>query len=35
VLVGLLAFARAPVELAESEVAVGDEGSHAARLGQL
>src|SRR5262245_36803549 len=30
----LLALARAPVELAEAEVAVGDEGTHAARLGQ-
>ena len=31
---GLLALAGAPVERAEAEVAVGDEGSHAARLGQ-
>src|SRR5262249_15827909 len=30
----LLALARAPVELAEAEVAVGDEGAHAARLGK-
>ena len=30
----LLALARAPVELAEAEVAVGDEGAHAARLGE-
>jgi hypothetical protein len=29
VLVGLLALARAPVQLAEAEVAVGDEGAHA------
>ena len=29
VLLGLLALARAPVELAEAEVAVGDEGAHA------
>jgi hypothetical protein len=34
VLLGLLALARAPVELAEAEVAVGDEGAHAARLGE-
>src|SRR5262249_45229740 len=34
VLVCLLTLARAPVELAEAEVAVGDEGAHAARLGQ-
>src|SRR4030095_15460160 len=32
VLAGLIALARAPVELAEAEVAVGDEGAHAARL---
>jgi hypothetical protein len=32
VLLGLLALARAPVELAEAEVAVGDEEAHAARL---
>ena len=31
---GLLALARAPGELAEAEVAVGDEGAHAARLGE-
>ena len=31
---GLLALACAGVELAEAEVAVGDEGAHAARLGQ-
>src|SRR5262245_35438069 len=30
----LLALAGAPVELAEAEVAVGDEGAHAARLGE-
>ena len=30
----LLALARAPVELAEAEVAVGDEGAHATRLGE-
>ncbi len=30
----LLALARAQVELAEAEVAVGDEGAHAARLGE-
>jgi len=29
VLLGLLALARAPVELAEAEVAVGDERAHA------
>src|SRR5215471_18967805 len=29
-----LAFACAPIELAEAEVAVGDEGAHAARFGQ-
>src|SRR5215470_4356446 len=34
VLLCLLALARALVELAEAEVAVGDEGAHAARLGQ-
>jgi hypothetical protein len=28
-LLRLLALARAPVELAEAEVAVGDEGAHA------
>src|SRR5262245_17266786 len=33
VLLRLLTLARAPVELAEAEVAVGDKGSHAARLG--
>ena len=33
-LLRLLALARAPVELAEAEVAVGDEGAHAARLGE-
>ena len=33
-LLGLLALARAPVELAEAEVAVGDERAHAARLGE-
>jgi len=27
----LLALARAPIELAEAEVAVGDEGAHAER----
>ncbi len=31
---GLLALAGAPVELAEAEVAVGDERAHAARLGE-
>ena len=31
---GLLALPRAPEELAEAEVAVGDEGAHAARLGE-
>jgi len=30
----LLALARAPGELAEAEVAMGDEGAHAARLGE-
>jgi len=34
VLVGPLAIARAPEELAEAEVAAGDEGAHAARLGE-
>src|SRR5437870_8444209 len=34
VLLRLLALARAPGELAEAEVAVGDEGAHAARRGQ-
>jgi DNA-binding NtrC family response regulator len=34
VLMGLLLLAGAPVELAEAEVAVGDEGAHAARLGE-
>src|SRR5262249_12928471 len=33
-LLRLLALARAPVELAEAEVAVRDEGAHAARLGE-
>ena len=33
-LAGLLALARAPVELAEAEVAVGDERAHAQRLGE-
>ena len=33
-LLRLLALARAPVEFAEAEVAVGDEGAHAARLGE-
>src|SRR5262245_43366080 len=33
-LLRLRALARAPVELAEAEVAVGDEGAHAARLGE-
>ena len=33
-LLRLLAFAYAPVELAEAEVAVGDEGAHAARFGE-
>jgi len=31
---GLLALAGAPVELAEAEMAVGDERAHAPRLGQ-
>src|SRR6266849_8902295 len=34
VLSGLLALARAPVELAEAEVTMGDERAHAARLGE-
>src|SRR6266851_1403826 len=34
VLLRLLSVAGAPVELAEAEVAVGDEGPHAARLGE-
>src|SRR2546426_5570263 len=34
VLLGLLALARAPGELAEAEVAVRDERAHAARLGE-
>src|SRR5205823_14570121 len=34
VLAGLLLLARAPTELAEAEVAVGDEGAHAARLAE-
>ena len=34
VLVRLLALARAPVELGEAEVAVGDERAHSARLGE-
>ncbi len=33
-LLRLLALARAPVELAEAEVAVGDERAHAAGLGE-
>src|SRR5262245_31973657 len=33
-LLRLFALARAPVELAEAEVAVGDEGAHAARLSE-
>jgi hypothetical protein len=33
-LLGLLALVRAAIELAEAEVAVGDERAHAARLGQ-
>ena len=33
-LLRLLALARAPVELTEDEVAVGDEGAHIARLGE-
>ena len=33
-LAGLVALARAPGELAEAEVAVRDERSHAARLGE-
>jgi hypothetical protein len=34
VLASLLAFARAPVELAEAEVAVRDEGAHGARFSE-
>jgi hypothetical protein len=34
VLLGLPALVRAAVELAETEVAVGDEGTHAARFGE-
>jgi hypothetical protein len=34
VLLGLLALARVPVQLAEAEVAMGDERAHAARLGE-
>src|SRR4029434_4496253 len=34
VLLRLLALARAPVELAEAEVTVGDERAHAPRLGE-
>ena len=34
VLLGLLALARAPVQLAEAEVAVGGEGAHAELLGE-
>jgi hypothetical protein len=34
VFLGLLALVRTAVELAEAEVAVGDEGAHAARLGE-
>jgi hypothetical protein len=33
-LVRLLTLARAPVELAEAEVAVGDEGAHAQLAGE-
>src|SRR5262249_44543426 len=33
-LVGLIALVRAPIELAEAEVAVGDEGAHAALAGE-
>ena len=33
-LLSLLRLARAAVELAEPELAVGDEGAHAARLGE-
>jgi hypothetical protein len=33
-LLSLLPLVRAAVELAEAEVAVGDEGAHAARLGE-
>jgi hypothetical protein len=32
-LLGLLALIRAPVELAEAEVAVGEEGAHAKMVG--
>ncbi len=35
VLTGLLALARAPVELAEAEVAVGDERAHAELFGSV
>jgi hypothetical protein len=35
VLLGLLALVRAPVELAEAEVAVGDEPAHAQFVGEL
>ena len=34
-LAGLLPLARAPVELAEAEVAVGDEGAHSELLGEI
>src|SRR4029453_12220470 len=34
VLLRLRALARAPVELAEAEMAVGDEGAHASGLGE-
>jgi hypothetical protein len=34
VLLGLLSLVRAPVELAEAEMAVGDEGAHAELQGQ-
>ena len=34
VLLGLSRLSRAPVELAETEVAVGDEGAHAEFVGQ-
>jgi hypothetical protein len=33
-LLGLLVLARAPMELAEAEVAVGDEGAHLQFLGE-
>ena len=33
-LLGLRLVARSPIELAEAEVAVGDERAHAARLGE-